>query len=170
MVYDRLAIDATADILDKCDNKEILENQVFNLAKKYFNELKRKDLGRNRTECLMNFTHRYLRNGRQQNFNIKAELRGELKQYNLIVEKYVPELKEEIELIFTENIDRWERRRKLKQLSSKIAMNSISVNAYKFKPEDIAVKGKGDFYFLESRYYDDETGFNYRTPSGTIII
>jgi CRISPR-associated endonuclease/helicase Cas3 len=49
-------------------------------------------------------------------------------------------------------------------------MNSISVNAYKFNPDEIADKGKGDFYFLESRYYDDKIGFNYKTPSGTIII
>lgn len=168
MVYDRLAIDATTDILG--ESLEILENQVFDLAKKYFNELKRKDLGRNRTECLMNFTHRYLKNGRQHDFDIKAELRGELKQHNLIIEKYVPELKEEIEQIFKVDLDRWERRRKLKQLSSKIAMNSISVNAYKFTPEDIAVEGKGKFYFLESQYYDDEIGFNYKTPPGTIII
>ncbi len=29
---------------------------------------------------------------------------------------------------------------------------------------------KGDFYFLESKYYDDKIGFNYITPSGAIII
>jgi len=168
MVYDRLAIDATINILG--ENKEILENQMFDLANKYFNELRRKDLGRNRTECLMNFSHSYLKNGKQHYFDIKAELRGELKQYNLIVENYVPELKEEIEQVFKDDLDRWERRKKLKQLSSKIAMNSISVNAYKFNPEDIAVKGKGEFYFLEPHYYDDEMGFNYTASSGTIII
>lgn len=168
MVYDQLAIDATTDILG--DSKEILENQIFDLAKKYFNELRRKDLGRNRTECLINFTHRYLRNGKQYNFDIKAELRGELKQYNLILEQYVPELKKEIERVFKDDLDRWERRRKLKQLSSKIAMNSISVNAYKFNPDDIADKGKGDFYFLKPSYYDNEVGFNYKTPKGTIIV
>jgi len=170
MVYDQLAIDATTDILNNYQNNEIFENQVFELARQYFNELRRKDLGRNRTECLMNFTHRYIRNGRECDFDIKAELRGELKQHNLIVEQYVPELKEQIEQVFKDDLDRWERRRKLKQLSSKIAMNSISVNAYKFSPEDIAVKGKGEFYFLESRYYDNEIGFNYKTPPGTIII
>ncbi len=170
MVYDRLAIDATIDILNKCDSNEVLESQIFDLSKKYFDELKRKDLGKNRTECLINFTHKYLRNGKQHDFDIKSELRGEIKQYNLIVERYVPELREEIEQVFKGDFDRWERRRRLKQLSSKIAMNSISVNAYKFNPTDIAVKGNGEFYFLDSRYYDDEIGFNYKTPSGTIII
>ncbi len=168
MVYDPLAIDATADIFG--ESKEILENQIFDLSKKYFNELKRKDLGKNRTECLLDFSHKYLKNGREHSFDIKAELRGELKQCNLIVETYVPDLKEEIEQIFKEDMDRWERRRKLKELSSKIAMNSISVNAYKFNPDDIAYRGKGDYYFLESKYYDDEIGFNYKTPSGAIII
>ncbi|MFQ5963436.1 MAG: CRISPR-associated helicase Cas3' [Candidatus Scalinduaceae bacterium] len=168
MVYDQLAINATADIFGK--SKEISENQIFDLAIKYFNELKRKDLGKNRTECLLDFSHKYLKNGRQHKFDIKSELRGELKQYNLIVDKYASELKKEIEQIFKEDIDRWVRRRKLKELSSKISMSSISVNAYKFNPDDIADKGKGDFYFLESRYYDDEIGFNYRTPLGTIII
>ncbi|GAB6183802.1 CRISPR-associated helicase Cas3' [Thermodesulfovibrio hydrogeniphilus] len=170
MVYDRLAIDATTHILNNHQSNEVPENKVFELAKQYFNELKRKDLGRNITECLINFTHIYDRNGKQHNFDIKAELRGELKQYNLIVERYVPELKEEIEQVFKDNLDRWERRRRLKELSSKIAMNSISVNAYQFNPTDIAVKGIGEFYFLESCYYDDEIGFNYKTPNGTIII
>lgn len=168
MVYDQLAIDATTDILGKC--KEILENQIFDLSKIYFNELRRKDLGKNRTECLINFSHSYLRSGKQHDFDIRKELRGELNQYNLIVTEYIPEIKEEIEQIFNDDIDRWERRRRLKALSSKIAMNSISVNAYKFNPDDIAEKGKGEFYFLDSRYYDDEIGFNYVSPSGTIII
>ena len=172
MVYDRLAIDATIDILG--DSMEIIENQIFDLAKKYFNELnKRKDLGKNRTGCLLDFSHKYFKNGKEYSFDIKAELRGELKQYNLIVDKD-SKLREEIEKLYTDydekKIDRWELRRKLKELSSKIAMNSISVNAYKFSPDEIAYKGKGDFYFLESRYYDDEIGFNYKTPSGTIII
>lgn len=168
MVYDRLAIDATIDILG--ESKEILENQIFDLAKIYFNELRRKDLGRNRTECLMNFSHSYLRNGRQHDFDIKKELRGELKQYNLVVTKYIPEIIEEIEHIFKDEIDRWERRRRLKALSGKLAMNSISVNAYKFNPDDIAEKGKGEFYFLDSRLYDNEIGFNYVAPPGTFII
>jgi CRISPR-associated endonuclease/helicase Cas3 len=171
MVYDPLAIDATANILS--DSEEILENQIFDLANKYFNELKRKDLGRNRTECLMNFSHSYLRNGKQREFDIKKELRGELKQYNLIFD-INGQLKEKIEELYADydkkKIDRWELRRKLKELSSKIAMNSISVNAYKFNPDEIAYKGKGNFYFLEARYYDDEIGFNYKTPSGAIII
>jgi CRISPR-associated endonuclease/helicase Cas3 len=170
MVYDRLAIDATFDILNKYHSNEILESYVFSLAKNYFNELKRKDLGKNRTESLLDFTHKYLKNGKQHNFDIKAELRGELRQYNLIVEKYVPDLKEEIEQIFREDMDRWERRRKLRELFGKIAMNSISVNAYKLDPNDIADKSKGNFYFLRSEYYDDEIGFNYKTPSGAVII
>lgn len=170
MVYDTIAIDATIDILKNSQKNEILENEIFELAKKYFIELRRKDLGRNKTECLLDFSHKYIKNGKQRDFDIKAELRGNLKQYNLIVERYVPELKSEIEVIFEENIDRWDRRRKLKELSSKISMNSISVNAYKFNPEEIATKGKGEFYFLDSGYYDNEVGFNYETPRGTIII
>ena len=168
MVYDRLAIDATIDILG--ESKEILENQIFAKSKIYFNKLRRKDLGRNRTECLINFSHCYLRNGRQHDFDIKKELRGELKQYNLVVTKYIPEIIEEIEQIFKDELDRWERRRKLKALSGKLAMNSISVHAYKFNPDDIAEKGKGEFYFLDPRYYDNVIGFNYITPSGTFII
>ncbi len=171
MVYDTLSIDATTDILG--ESKEILENQIFDLANKYFNELRRKDLGRNRTECLMNFSHSYLRNGKQRDFDIKKELRGELKQYNLIVDED-GQLKEKIEKLYADydekKIDRWELRRKLKELANKIAMNSVSVNAYKFNPDEIAYKGKGNFYFLEARYYDDEVGFNYKTPVGTIII
>jgi CRISPR-associated endonuclease/helicase Cas3 len=173
MVYDRLAIDATTDILNKCHSNEILENQVFDLANNYFSELKRKDLGKNRTECLLDFSHKYLQNGKQHNFDIKAELRGELKQHNLIVDKD-GKLKEKIEKLYADydkkKTDRWELRRKLKTLDSKIAMNSISVNAYKFNPDEIAYKGQGNFYFLQSRYYDDEIGFNYKTPSGAIII
>lgn len=168
MVYDSIAIDATVAIFGECT--EILEKEIFDLSKKYFNELKRKDLGKNRTECLLDFSHKYLKNGKQHNFDIKAELRGELKQYNLIVEKYVPELKKEIEQIFNKSIDRWKRRRKLKELSGKIAMNSISINSYKFNPDKIAEKGRGDFYFLNPSYYDDEIGFNFKTTSGTIII
>jgi CRISPR-associated endonuclease/helicase Cas3 len=170
MVYDTLSIDATVDILNKCEGNEILENKVFDLAKQYFTELRRKDLGKNRTECLIDFSHSYRRNGKQRKFDIMTELRGELKQFNLIVEKHVPELRKEIEQISKEDMDRWERRRKIKRFSAKIAMNSISVNAYRFNPDDIADKGKGDFYFLDSQYYDDEVGFNYQTPSGTFII
>lgn len=171
MVYDPLAIDATIKIFD--GREEILENQIFDLAKEYFNELKRKDLGENRTKCLLDFSHKYLKNGRQHEFDIKAELRGALKQYNLIVDKD-GQLKEKIEKLYADHdekkIDRWELRRKLKEISSNIAMTSISVNAYKFNPDEIADKGKGNFYFLASRYYDDEMGFNYKTPSGAIII
>ncbi|MBA7527620.1 hypothetical protein ES705_19796 [subsurface metagenome] len=170
MVYDRLSLDVTIDILDKCQNNEILENKVYDLTYQYFNKLRRKDLGTNRTECLINFSHEYLKNRKKHKFDIKKELRGELKQYNLIVEKYIPELREEIGRVFAKNMDRWDRRRKLKELSSKIAMNSISVNAYKLNPNDIAQQGKGEFYFLEPHYYDDDVGFNYQTPSGTIIV
>lgn len=173
MVYgndSRLSLDATMDTLNKCKSDEVMESEVFDLAYQYFIELKRKDLGKNRTECLIDFSHNYLRNGKQHKFDIRTELRGELKQYNLIVEKCVPELRKEIEQIFEEDMDRWERRRKLKELSGKIAMNSISVNAYKFNPEDIAEKGEGNFYFLNSSFYDDEIGFNYKTPSGVFII
>lgn len=151
-------------------SNEILESKVFSIARQYFNELRRKDLGSNRTQCLLDFSYKYLKNGKHHDFNIKSELRGELRQYNLIVENSVPELRDEIEQIFGEDLDRWERRRRLKGLASKIAMNSISVNAYKFNPDDISDKGKGNFYFLKSQYYDEEIGFNYQTPKGTIII
>jgi CRISPR-associated endonuclease/helicase Cas3 len=170
MVYDRLALDATADILNKAGKNEIAESKVFDLARQYFKELKRKDLGNDRTKCLLDFSHKYLKNGRQHDFNIRLELRGELKQYNVIVNNLASDLREEIENIFEENMDRWERRRKLKGLASKIAMNSISINAYKFNPDTIADKGKGNFYFLEPHYYDHEIGFNYQAPTGTIII
>jgi CRISPR-associated endonuclease/helicase Cas3 len=170
MVYDRLSIDATRDILDKCLGNEIMESEVFDLSRKYFFEIRRKDLGKKRTECLIDFSHKYIRNGKERTFDIRAELRGELIQYNLIVEKYVPGLRKEIEEIFKKDMDRWERRRKLKNLSGKIAMNSISVNAYKFNPGDMAEKGKGDFYFLDSRYYDGEIGFNFHSPPGTYIV
>lgn len=172
MVYDCIAIDATTKILSKCDSDEILESQVFDLAKKYFDELKRKDLGENRTNCLLDFSSKNLKNG-ENDFDIRAELRGEFKQYNMIVDKD-GEMKKEIEKIYTDydtnNIDRWELRRKLKKLSSKIAMNSISVNGYKFNPDEIAEKSRGDFYFLNLKYYDDEIGFSYKTPPGTIIV
>jgi|YelNatPaOPRAMG01_1025707.scaffolds.fasta_scaffold10937_2 CRISPR-associated endonuclease/helicase Cas3 len=171
MVYDPLALDATTNIFGEC--KEILENQIFDLAKKYFDELNRKDLGKNRTDCLLNFSHEYQRNGRSHKFDIRAELRGDLKQYNLIVDK-AGQLKVKIEKLYADfnekRIDRWGLRKKLKEISGAIAMNSLSVNAYKFNPDEIAHKGKGGFYFLELKYYDDEVGFNYKTPSGTIII
>jgi CRISPR-associated endonuclease/helicase Cas3 len=173
MVYDQLSIGATVKILDEIlekEGSEILENRVFDLAKDYFIELRRKDLGKSRTECLMNFSHKYLKNGKLVDFNIHNELRGNLKQYNLIVERYEPDLRYEIEQIFDEKIDRWDRRRKLKKISNKIAMNSISVNAYKFNPDEIATKGKGDFYFLDSKYYDEEFGFNYTSPPSSYII
>lgn len=173
MVYgsdSRLSLDATMDILSKCEGNEVMERNVFDLATQYFIELRRKDLGKNRTQCLIDFSHNYLKNGIKHNFDIRKELRGNLKQHNLIVEKFAPEIREEIDRIYKKDIDRWERRRRLKALSSKIAMNTISVNAYKFKPDDIAEKGKGDFYFLEPKYYDDEIGFNYQPPPGTFII
>ncbi|GAB61209.1 MAG: CRISPR-associated helicase/endonuclease Cas3 [Candidatus Jettenia sp.] len=170
IVYDRLSLDATMGILNKFGSTEVMENEVFDLASQYFIELKRKDLGKNKTECLIDFSHNYLRNGKQRSFDIRTELRGKLKQYNIIVEKHAPGLRNEIEQIFKEDMDRWERRRKLKGLSNKIAMNSISVNAYNFNPDDIAEKGKGNFYFLKSAYYDDEIGFNYQPPSGTVIV
>ncbi len=173
MVYDELSIGATLKILDevlKKEGKEVIESKVFDLAKQYFIELRRKDLGVSRTECLIDLSHEYKKNGKPNKFNIRTELRGNLKQYNLIVEKFVPDLKNEIEQIFNEKIDRWERRRKLKNISSKIAMNSISVNAYNFNPDEIANRGKGDFYFLESKYYDEDVGFNYKTPPSVYII
>lgn len=173
MVYDELSIGATIKILNEIfekEGKEILENRVFELAKEYFIELHRKDLGNSRTECLIDFSHKYTKNGKQIDFDIRKELRGNLNQYNMIVEKYAPDLRNEIEQIFNEKIDRWERRRKLKNISNKIAMNSISVNAYKFNPDEIAYKGKGDFYFLDSKYYDEEVGFNYKSPPSSYII
>lgn len=169
MVYDNLSLDATLKILD-FEEEEVLENKVFGLAKKYFFELRRKDLGISRTKCLLDLSHEYMKDGKKCKFDIRRELRGDLKQYNVIVENLAPDLREEIENILSAKVDRWEKRRNLKAIANKISINSISVNAYKFDPEEIATKGKGNFYFLNPEYYDEEIGFNYIAPPNSYIV
>lgn len=170
MVYDPLSLDATSKILDELETDIIPENQILQLTVRYFNELQRKDLGESRTQCLLDFSHKYRKGGKGHQFNIREELRGSLKQYSLIVDRNDPDLRHDINMALEESGERWERRRKLKALSARIASNSISVNAYKFDPNVIATKGRGDFYYLDPQYYDFELGFNYDTPKGVYII
>lgn len=170
MVYDPIALDATSKILDESENNKIPENRIFQLTAKYFGELHRKDLGKSRTQCLLDFSHKYRKRGIEHQFDIRKELRGNLKQYSLIVGKNDPDLRHDIEKASEESTERWERRRKLKALSARIASSSISINAFKFDPNMIATKGRGDFYFMDPQYYDGEIGFDYDSPKGVFIV
>ena len=168
MVYDRISISATHEILKGCN--EIIEDAVYEFGYKYFEEIrKRKSWGIERTKCLLDFSHRYTIAGKNYQFDIRRELRGDLKQHTLIVEKQKPGLRQQIEETL-KITNRWERRRELKMLADAIARHSIAVNAYKFNPEDVAERGKGDFYYLQPDFYDSKFGFNYSPKKGVMII
>lgn len=168
MVYDPTSIAATHEILK--GYIEINENAVYEFGRRYFEEIrKRKSWGIERTRCLLDFSHRYTVAGKRQQFDIRKELRGDLKQHTLIVEERKPGLRNKIEETL-KITDRWKRRRELKMLAETIARHSISVNAYKFNPEDVAERGKGDFYYLRPGFYDSKFGFNYSPRRGVVII
>lgn len=168
MVYDPISISSTYEILEGC--KEIREDEVYKYGNKYFGAIrKQKDWGINRTKCLFEFSHRYADAGKQRPFDIRKELRGDLKQHTLIVEEQNPGLRAQIEETLKVP-DRWTRRRGLKMLGETIARHSISVNAYKFNPEEVAERGKGDFYYLRPGLYDSKFGFNYSPRKGVMIV
>ncbi len=172
MVYGRksLVLDVTRSLLE--GHKEIPEDEIYALAGQYFDDLRRsEDLGKERTKCLIDFSHEYGSGEKERRFDIRKELRGNLEQYSFVVENYAPCLREDIEALFADDkIDRWERRRKMKDLAGEIAKNSISVNAYNLdEPEDISER-VGCFYFLNPKYYDDDIGFDYRGDSESKVI
>lgn len=172
MVYhDFISTSATLRVLaESKERKEILENEVFSMTKNYFREIRsRRSWGQERTQCLLNFSHKYKAGSKERPFDIRNELRGNLKQYTLIVEERNSELRQQIEEALSIQ-DRWTRRLAFKKIAGLIANFSISVNAYKFDPEEICDKGKGNFYYLKFGYYDKEIGFNYVPKEGCYIV
>lgn len=169
MVYHELAIRATMSALGAGAKDEVSEPMVYAMAQVYFGEIRKtRDLGIDRTQCLLNFSHRYRVGGKERDFDIRRELRGDLEQYTLIVEEQAPYLREQIGQAMAKT-DRWDRRRALKQLSQDIARHSISVNAYKFAPEEVAVRGEGDFWYLRAGCYDKDVGFVYQKTGWAIV-
>ena len=169
MVYHELAIRATMCALGTGGKDDVSEPMVYAMARDYFNEIRKtRDLGIDRTQCLLDFSHHYRVGGKERDFDIRRELRGDMKQYTLIVEEQAPYLREQIGQAMA-RADRWDRRRALKQLSQSIARHSISVNAYKFAPEDIAERGEGDFWYLRPGYYDKNVGFAYQRKGWVIV-
>jgi CRISPR-associated endonuclease/helicase Cas3 len=169
MVYHELAMRATMAALGTGGKNEVSEPMVYAMAQVYFDEIRKsRDLGRDRTQCLLDLSHRYRVGGKERVFDIRQELRGNMKQYTLIVEEQAPYLREQIEQAMAKS-DRWDRRRSLKQLSQDIARHSISVNAYNFSPEDIAERGEGDFWYLRPGCYDKDVGFVYQRKGWVIV-
>jgi len=150
MVYDRVLLDATHEVLG--DRSVIAEEQVFELGRRYFEILKaRKDTGRELTET-------FARWGEMP--DIRAELRGAgREQVSFFVAGDDSELLERLRGVL-EITDRWERRTALRALAGEIQSRSVTVFARpELHPEDYA-EALGPFWVLDPRWYTAEGGLD----------
>jgi CRISPR-associated endonuclease/helicase Cas3 len=151
MVYDRILLDATRQVLDGLET--VAEEQVLALSRRYFALLReRKDLGQDLTEAFARWgeladIQRLLRDtpGKQIAFLVLTEeeqaLRVGLEQALAVA-------------------DPWERRAALKQLAAALQQRTVSVYARSdLHPEEFA-EALGPFWLLRPGYYEAESGLD----------
>jgi CRISPR-associated endonuclease/helicase Cas3 len=157
-IYDPVLRDATAEVL--AGRAEVLEEDVFPLARRYFETLRaRKDTGEDVLRAWA---------GWQEMESARRLLRGkERPKVTFVVTQNEPKLRGELEAAQSVN-DRWERRRAFRQLAARVARQTVSVYLRDgFDPSLYAEPfppGKtGDevwFWLLEAGHYTAERGLD----------
>jgi CRISPR-associated endonuclease/helicase Cas3 len=154
MIYDRVLLDETAQTLR--ERPTIDEERVMEAVETYFRRLhKHKDTGRNTTDKWARFEH--------DDLNISRLLRGDQDRVQFCVGRLDLTLRSEVEAAYA-TPDRWQRRRALRMLASRIT--SVTVSAWKtpkYHPVDIAdpvpaTSEDPSFWFLHDDAYDEEIG------------
>jgi len=164
MIYDAVLLQETRRVLEnhlanQMDNL-VREEDVFALTTSYFRALSaKKNLGESHTRRFARWeelpsVHELLR-GRQSN------------QVSFIVIEKDPELKLELGQVI-EIEDRWDRRRALRSLSSRIAAVSVSIYVRKdFRPERFAERdATGNFWLLRRGFYEQSRGMDLSQDKG----
>ena len=153
-VYDQTLLEKTSMVLHQ--KNRILEENIFLLVTDYFNKLKdSKDIGKKTAENWARW---------RESLDVKKLLRNENKKYDfIVVSQDHPKIGEQPlrEAIVSSMAidDRWDRKRKLRSLRTRISELSISVWANKnIDPDEIA-ENIGCYYLLKDKYYMPGKGF-----------
>jgi len=165
LIYDEVSLQKSRQTIKEFTMDYIDEKNILEITGKYFSYLMKNDGIDKGMENIKNFAYW------KECESIKILLRGkETENYEFILIEKNPNLKKEIKEIYKID-DRWEKREKLKRISSKLAELTVSVIAYKnFDPEEISEKYYG-MNMLSSCYYDKNTGIcPPDTKNGCLII
>ena len=156
-VYDQILSSHTLSILKELDDKILMEENIYPLIDKYYNIIKtKKDTGREYAENWAWW---------KEELNIARLLRSDIDRIQFIVlsQDSVPKGETTLDEAIKKAMkieDRWESRRALKALSSRIAKLTISIWARQdFCPEEIADK-LGPWWLLKNGYYQPYKGLN----------
>ena len=156
-IYDHTLLDETEASFSTRPGATVNEEEVKEIVEDYFARLRlHKETGVDTTCHWARFRH--------DDLNVSQLLRGDQEQQvSFVVGKLDPTLQSEVEAAFRLR-DRWDRRRKLRRLASRLALVTVSARKSKhYTPSDIAdplPEGSDDpsFWFLHDDAYDEETG------------
>jgi CRISPR-associated endonuclease/helicase Cas3 len=157
-IYDKILLQETRSVLEdhsrSIQNTVIPERDVFELTKQYYERIKaKKNLGESLTRKFARW---------EEIPNVHELLRGKKGvQHSFVVIEIDPGLEQELIEVSTIE-DRWERKRALRSLSSRLA--SISVSVYvppSFVPERYSnLDATGNFWLLKAGFYDSQRGID----------
>ena len=157
-IYDKILLQETRSVLEEHSRSNqdttVAERDVFELTKKYYERIKvKKDLGKSLTRKFARW---------EEIPNVHELLRGKKGvQHSFVVIELDPNLEQEL-IKVSEIEDRWQRKRSLRTLSSRLA--SISVSVYvqaNFPPERYAkLDATGNFWLLQTGFYDSQRGID----------
>lgn len=157
-IYDKVLLKETRSVLDEhskvIQSDVIPERDIFGLTNRYYERITtKKDLGQSVTEKFARW---------KELPDIHELLRGKKGlQHTFVVIEQDPGL--ELELAYVAEIeDRWERKRRLRALSSRLASISVSIYAQPdFVPERFAMLDPtGNFWLLKPGFYESQRGID----------
>jgi CRISPR-associated endonuclease/helicase Cas3 len=164
MIYDKILLQETSSILNNRPTingaNSILEREVFQLSQQYFERLRnRKDLGARYTESFARW---------EEIPPIRELLRQQSNQQSFVVIDQDTTLREDLERVAM-IADRWERRRELRKLASRIALISVSVYVQgDFDCDQFADRDPtGNFWLLHSGLYQSNRGIDFASTEKT---
>lgn len=164
MIYDKILLQETSSILNNRPTingaNSILEREVFQLSQQYFERLRnRKDLGARYTESFARW---------EEIPPIRELLRQQSNQQSFVVIDQDTTLREDLERVAM-IADRWERRRELRKLASRIAAISVSVYVQgDFDCDQFADRDPtGNFWLLRSGLYQSNRGIDFASTEKT---
>jgi CRISPR-associated endonuclease/helicase Cas3 len=156
MIYDKILLQETHRALgaEMIQAGGLKEENVFPVAKAYFAAIaEKKNLGDVYTKAFSQW---------EEFPSVQELLRGKRsEQFTFVVVEQDPSLSDDLTNV-SRIEDRWQRRRALRQLSSRIAAVSVSVYARNVDdPGRFADKdGTGNFWLLKRGYYSSDRGLS----------
>lgn len=124
MVYDDILLNCTAEALE--NSLRTTEASFYELGSHYF-QFVRERLGESMKIVLAyaSYSHIYRTANGVEEVNIRALLRGNEQQEQLLISTLDPNLRGEVKAAFSLR-DRWQRRYALKRLSQRLALHSVN--------------------------------------------